>query len=83
MYGFGASVTVLPGVSIRSNTVIGAGNIINRDIPNGVIAVGNPSRVLRKITEDDKKSIGRKENEIRYRKFEMDKTVEKLCHFSG
>lgn len=61
---FGASVTVLPGVKIGSNTVIGAGSIVNRDIPDGVIAVGNPCRVLRKITEEDKKKYWRNKNEI-------------------
>lgn len=58
---FGASVTVLPGVTIGSNTVIGAGSVVNRDIPDGVVAVGNPCRVLRKITEEDKKKYGRYE----------------------
>ena len=52
---FGAHVTVLPGVTIGSDCVIGAGSIVTRDIPSGVIAVGNPCRVLRKITEADKK----------------------------
>lgn len=47
-------MTVLPGVTIGSNTVIGAGSVVNRDIPDGVVAVGNPCRVLRKITEEDK-----------------------------
>lgn len=61
---FGASVTVLPGVTIGSNTVIGAGSIVNRDIPSGVVAVGNPCRVLRKITEDDRKKYWRTGNEI-------------------
>lgn len=56
---FGASVTVLPGVTIGSNTVIGAGSVVNRDIPSGVVAVGSPCRVLRKITEDDKKKYWR------------------------
>lgn len=51
----GAHVTVLPGVSIGDNTVIGAGSVVNRDIPSGVVAVGNPCKVLRKITEEDKK----------------------------
>ena len=55
----GASVTVLPGVTIGSNTVIGAGSVVNRDIPDGVVAVGNPCRVLRKITEEDKKKYWR------------------------
>lgn len=56
---FGASVTVLPGVTIGSNTVVGAGSVVNRDIPSGVVAVGSPCRVLRKITEDDKKKYWR------------------------
>ena len=56
---FGASVTVLPGVTIGSNTVIGAGSLVNRDIPDGVVAVGNPCRVLRKITEADKEKYRR------------------------
>ncbi len=58
---FGASVTVLPGVTIGSNMVIGAGSVVNRDIPDGVVAVGNPCRVLRKITEEDKKKYWRNE----------------------
>ncbi len=50
----GANTAVLPGVTIGSNTIIGAGSVVNRDIPEGVIAVGNPCRVVRKITEADK-----------------------------
>lgn len=50
---FGANVTVLPGVTIGSNTVIGAGSVVNRNIPSGVIAVGNPCRVLREIRDED------------------------------
>lgn len=50
----GAGVTVLPGVTIGDNVVIGAGSIVNRDIPSNVVAVGNPCRVLRPITEKDK-----------------------------
>lgn len=55
----GASVTVLPGVTIGSNTVIGAGSVVNKDIPSGVVAVGTPCRVLRPITEEDKKKYWR------------------------
>ncbi len=51
---FGANVTVLPGVTIGSNVVIGAGSVVNKDIPDGVVAVGNPCKVIRKITEEDK-----------------------------
>ena len=47
----GAGVQLLPGVSIGDNSVIGAGSVVNRDIPDGVVAVGAPCRVLRKIDE--------------------------------
>lgn len=50
----GANVSILPGVTIGDNTVIGAGSIVDKDIPTGVVAVGNPCRVLREITDDDK-----------------------------
>ena len=50
----GAGTIVLPGVHIGSNTVIGAGSIVTRDIPDFVLAVGNPCRVLREIGETDK-----------------------------
>lgn len=51
---FGTNVCVLPGVTIGSNTVIGAGSVVNRDIPSGVVAAGNPCRVIRRITAADK-----------------------------
>ena len=51
---FGANVTVLPGVTIGSGTIIGASSVVTKDIPSGVIAGGNPCRVLREITEKDK-----------------------------
>jgi len=50
----GAGVIVMPGVSIGDNTVIGAGSIVTRDIPANVVAVGNPCRVMRPITERDR-----------------------------
>lgn len=50
----GANVSVLPGVTIGSNTIIGAGSVVNKDIPDGVIAVGNPCKVIRRITDADK-----------------------------
>ena len=46
-------VVILPGVTIGSNTVIGAGSVVTKDIPSGVVAVGNPCKVLRPITEKD------------------------------
>lgn len=55
----GANVVVLPGVSIGSNVVIGAGSIVNKDIPNGVVAVGNPCKVLRAITRKDQEKYSR------------------------
>ena len=51
----GANVSVLPGVTIGSSSIIGAGRVVNKDIPEGVIAAGNPCKVIRKITEEDKK----------------------------
>lgn len=50
----GANVVVLPGVTIGDGSVIGAGSLVAKDIPPGVVAVGNPCKVLREITEDDK-----------------------------
>ena len=50
----GAGVIVMPGVTIGDNTVIGAGSIVTKDIPSGVVAVGNPCRVLRKVGERDR-----------------------------
>lgn len=50
----GGDVTILPGVTIGSNTIIGAKSVVTKDIPDNVIAVGNPCRVLRPITEKDK-----------------------------
>lgn len=51
----GSNVCILPGVTIGSNVVIGAGSVVNKDIPDNVVAVGNPCRVLRPITAEDKK----------------------------
>ena len=45
---------ILPGVTIGDDTVIGAGSVVTRDIPAGVLAVGYPCRVLREITEKDR-----------------------------
>lgn len=49
----GAGVIIVPGVHIGNNTVIGAGSIVTKDIPDNVIAVGNPCRVLRNVSEKD------------------------------
>lgn len=47
----GAGAHILPGVKIGDNTVIGAGSVVTKDIPSGVLAVGNPCRVVRRIEE--------------------------------
>ncbi|WP_270660125.1 sugar O-acetyltransferase [Enterococcus thailandicus] len=47
----GANVTVNQGVTIGENTIIGSGSVVTKDIPANVIAVGNPCRILRTITE--------------------------------
>lgn len=51
----GGNVVVTPGVTIGSNAVIGAGSVVTKDIPDNVIAAGNPCRVIREITEEDRK----------------------------
>ena len=50
----GAGVQVMPGVTIGSNVVIGGGSVVVRDIPDNSVAVGNPCRVIRQITDSDK-----------------------------
>lgn len=50
----GAGVIVMPGITIGDNTVIGAGSVVTKDIPAGVVAVGNPCKVLREVDEHDK-----------------------------
>ncbi|UED87324.1 maltose acetyltransferase domain-containing protein [Streptomyces profundus] len=49
----GSNVVLLPGVTIGDGSVIGAGSVVTRDVPERVVAVGNPCRVLRPITERD------------------------------
>lgn len=51
----GAQVCVLPGVTIGDNSVIAAGSVVNKSIPPNVLAAGNPCRVIREITEEDKR----------------------------
>ena len=50
----GAGVIVLPGVTIGDNTVVGAGSVVTKDLPDNVVAYGNPCRVIRPIGEKDK-----------------------------
>lgn len=51
----GANAVINPGVTIGNNVVIGSGSVVSKDIPDNVIAVGNPCRVLREISVEDKK----------------------------
>ncbi len=50
----GAGAVIVPGVTIGDDTVIGAGSIVTKDIPAGVVAVGNPCRVVREVGERDR-----------------------------
>lgn len=50
----GGNVTVLPGVTIGRGTIVAAGSVVTKDLPSGVIAAGNPCRVLRAITDADR-----------------------------
>ena len=50
----GGNVVINPGVTIGSGVVIGSGSVVTKDIPSGVIAAGNPCRVIREITEEDR-----------------------------
>jgi len=50
----GANTVIVPGVTIGENTVIGAGSVVTKNIPDNVVAVGNPCRVLREVGEHDK-----------------------------
>lgn len=52
----GAGVQVMPGVTIGSNVVIGGGSVVAKDIPDNSVAVGNPCRVIRKITDADRET---------------------------
>jgi maltose O-acetyltransferase len=52
----GAGALILPGVTIGSGTVIGAGSIVTRDLPANVFAAGNPCRVIREITSDERRA---------------------------
>lgn len=49
----GANVTILPGVIIGENSVIGAGSVVSKSIPSEVVAVGNPCKVIRKIGKNE------------------------------
>lgn len=50
----GAGAIILPGITIGDNVVVGAGSVVTKDLPDNVVAVGNPCRVLREVDERDK-----------------------------
>ena len=50
----GSNVTIMPGVTIGENSVIGAGSVVTKDVPANVVACGVPCRVMREITDEDK-----------------------------
>ena len=50
----GAGVVIVPGIKIGKNVIIGAGSIVTKDIPDNVVAVGNPCKVIREVGEHDR-----------------------------
>ena len=57
----GGNTVICPGVTIGNNCVIGAGSVVTRDIPDWTVAVGNPCRIIRTITEADRRMLFRRE----------------------
>jgi len=62
----GGNACIMPGVTIGNNVVIGAGSVVTKDIPDNVIAAGNPCKIIREITEEDRDFY------YRDRKFDVD-----------
>lgn len=50
----GAGAVILPGITIGDNVVVGAGSVVTKDLPDNVVAVGNPCRVLRPVSDNDR-----------------------------
>ena len=57
----GGNTVICPGVTVGNNCVIGAGSVVTRDIPDWVVAAGNPCRVIRSITEADRRMLFKRE----------------------
>ena len=57
----GGNAVVCPGVHIGNNVVIGAGSVVTKDIPDWSLAAGNPCKIIRQITEDDKRKLFKNE----------------------
>ena len=65
----GAGAIIVPGVTIGDNVVVGAGSVVTKDLPAGVVAVGNPCRVLREVSERDREFYF-KDRRINYSRLE-------------
>ncbi|MBR2662462.1 MAG: sugar O-acetyltransferase [Clostridia bacterium] len=50
----GGNVCIMPGVTIGNNVVIGAGSVVTKDVPDNVIAAGNPCKIIRTISDEDR-----------------------------
>lgn len=50
----GGNVVINPGVTIGDGTIIGSGSVVTKSMPSGVVAAGNPCKIIRKITDEDK-----------------------------
>ena len=72
----GGNTVICPGVTIGDCCVIGAGSVVTKDIPSWTIAAGNPCRVIRKITDADRRLLFRKE-EI------DDEAWQDICRMNG
>lgn len=57
----GGNTVLCPGVQVGNNVVIGAGSVVTKDLPDWCIAAGNPCRIIRKITDADKRKLFRDE----------------------
>ena len=68
----GTGAIILPGITIGDNVVVGAGSVVTKDLPSGVVAVGNPCRVLREVGERDKEYYF-KDRRIDYGQIQGDK----------
>lgn len=49
----GGNVTLCPGITVGENAVIGAGSVVTRDVPDGTLVLGNPARIVRRVSPDE------------------------------
>jgi maltose O-acetyltransferase len=79
----GGNVVINPGVKIGSNVVIGSGSVVVKDIPDGVIAAGNPARVIREITPQDREKWMALAEQYQQETQSEQKEQKGLCHESA